>query len=60
MQKTIVAPSVATKTDLDSETEPFITTTSATEIEMDRKTRDKQRLKQVSIAWYENLTKNFY
>ena len=29
------------------------------EIEMDRKTRDKLRLKQVSRVWYENLTKIF-
>ena len=59
LQKTVVAPSVATKTDPDSETESFVTTTSATEIEMDRKTRDKPRLMQASRAWYENLTKFF-
>ena len=59
MQKTVVAPSVATETDLDSKTELFVTTTSATEIEMDRKIRDKPRLKQASRAWYENLTKFF-
>ena len=59
LQKTVVAPSVATETDPDSKTEPFVTTTSATEIEMDRKTRDKPRLKQALRAWYENLTKFF-
>ena len=59
LQKTVVAPSVTTEKDPDSETEPFVTTTSAKEIEMDRKTRDKPRLKQVSKAWYENLTKFF-
>ena len=59
LQKTVVAPSVATEKDPDNETEPFVTTTSAKEIEMDRKTRDKPRLKQASRAWYENLTKNF-
>ena len=59
LQKTVVVSSVATETDLDNETEPFVTTTSAKEIEMDRKTRDKPRLKQVSRAWYENLIKKF-
>ena len=59
LQKTVVAPSVATETDPDSETEPFVTTTFAKEIEMDRKTRDKLRLKQVSRVWYENLIKIF-
>ena len=59
LQKTVVAPSVAIETDPDSEIEPFVTATSATEIEMDRKTRDKPRLKQASRAWYENLTKFF-
>ena len=59
LQKTIVAPSDVTETDPDNEIEPFVTTTSAKEIEMDRKTRDKPRLKQVSRAWYENLTKFF-
>ena len=56
LQKTIVAPSVAIETDPDSEIEPFVTATSATEIEIDRKTRDKPRLKQASRAWYENVT----
>ena len=59
LQKTIVAPSVTIEKDPDSETEPFVTTTFTKEIEMDRKTRDKPRLKQVSRAWYENLTKFF-
>ena len=59
LQKTVVAPSVTTEKDPDSETEPFVTTTTAKEIEIDRKTRDKPRLKQVSRAWYENLIKFF-
>ena len=37
LQKTIVAPSVAIETNSDSETEPFVTTTFATKIEMGRK-----------------------
>ena len=57
--KNCFALSVATEIDPDSETEPFVITTSATEIEMDRKTRDKPRLKQDSRAWYGNLTKFF-
>ena len=59
LQKITVTPSVATEINLDSETGPFVTTTSTKEIEMDRKTRDKPRLKQVAKAWYEKLTKNF-
>ena len=59
LQKTVVASSVTTEKDPDSEIEPFVTTISTKEIEMDRKTRDKLSLKQVSRAWYENLTKFF-
>ena len=36
LQKTTVTPSVAIETNLDSETEHFVTTTSTKEIEMDR------------------------
>ena len=50
LQKIVVASSVTTETDPDNETELFGTTTSATEIEIDRKTRDTPRLKQVSRA----------
>ena len=42
LQKTTVTPSVATETNPDSETEPFVTTTFAKEIEMDRKTKINQ------------------